>query len=152
MLSLLGETFLNKDQEVGSSALQNIELIGLYFSAVWCGPCRLFTPRLNKFYQDINQDNKKMEVFFVSKDKNKEEFLYYYKHMPFLTIPFEDQQRIKHLYSFYRVMGIPTLVILDNKGRYITKEGKQYIETMGTEAYDTFIQMRNEMYSDIKEE
>jgi len=90
MFSLFGTSFLKQETTVDESALQNLDLIGLYFSALWCGPCRYFTPQLSKFYQQVNQDRKKFEIFFVSKDHNKEEFLSYYKHMPFLSIPFDD--------------------------------------------------------------
>ena len=33
----------------GSKSLSKKKLIGLYFSAHWCPPCRAFTPELVKF-------------------------------------------------------------------------------------------------------
>lgn len=93
-----------------------------------------------------------MEVFFVSKDNNKEEFLHYYKHMPFLALPFDDPQRLRQLFSFYRIQGIPTLVVLDSKGRFLTRDGKYCVESMGTNAIDHFLQLKKEMYSDISDE
>ena len=33
-------------------------VIGLYFSAHWCPPCRNFTPKLSKFYEEANKNGK----------------------------------------------------------------------------------------------
>ena len=43
---------MKKDESVvgADSALADKKLIGFYFSAHWCPPCRLFTPVLAEFY------------------------------------------------------------------------------------------------------
>ncbi len=42
--SLVGATLINnKKQEFKASDLANNKVIGLYFSAHWCGPCKMFT-------------------------------------------------------------------------------------------------------------
>jgi len=49
---LTGQQLLKKDGTVVSadSALADKKIIGFYFSAHWCPPCRLFTPALAEFY------------------------------------------------------------------------------------------------------
>jgi len=34
------------------------KLVGLYFSAHWCGPCRQFTPILSKVYEEVRAAGK----------------------------------------------------------------------------------------------
>ena len=65
-------------------------------------------------------------------------------------MPYDDQQHIRTLFSFYKIQGIPTFVVLDGQGRYITKDGKHYIDEMGVKAFDHFLKMKEEMYADMK--
>ena len=44
------------------------KIIGIYFSASWCPPCRGFTPKLVKF-RDNNKSN--FEVVLVSSDRGE---------------------------------------------------------------------------------
>merc|ERR1712166_1299825 len=66
------------------------KVIGLYFSAHWCPPCKTFTPLLVKTYEKLKAEGKEFEVVFVSSDKDKDA-----------------------LSKRYEVEGIPTLVLLD---------------------------------------
>ena len=60
------------------------DVVGLYFSAHWCPPCRAFTPELVKAYGEVNgsggqhQRRNRFEVIFVSNDKSPAEFADYY--------------------------------------------------------------------------
>ena len=62
-------------------------MIGVYFSASWCGPCRQFTPQLAQFYEAMNKKGKKFEIVWVSRDRSADEFVEYYDKMPWLAIP-----------------------------------------------------------------
>jgi nucleoredoxin len=44
--------------ETEPSMLENIENIGLYFSALWCPPCKMFNPKLTEVYKSINEKGK----------------------------------------------------------------------------------------------
>ena len=68
--TLLGSTLETKQgQKPTNEVLAGKEVIGLYFSAHWCPPCRGFTPALGKFYDSI-KDAKNFEIIFVSSDRD----------------------------------------------------------------------------------
>merc|ERR1711939_1243973 len=68
------------------------KVIGLYFSAHWCPPCRQFTPMLVDAYKK-HLKAKNLEVIFVSSDKSPQEFAEYYGTMPWLAIPQGDKRK-----------------------------------------------------------
>ena len=87
--SLLGDTLVKNDgTEVKTSELSTNEggVVGIYFSAHWCPPCRGFTPRLVDFYKECKEAGKTFEVVFVSSDRNQEEFDGYFGEMPWLAL------------------------------------------------------------------
>ena len=97
-------------------ALYNSRLIGLYFSAHWCGPCRTFTPMLAEMYAHLKEHRQShgLEIVFVSGDRDEASFGKYFQSMPWLSIPFDQLQTVKgSLNVTYGVRGIPSLVILD---------------------------------------
>ncbi len=99
-----------------SDALRNARLVGLYFSAHWCGPCRSFTPMLSEMYSHLKDHRPRhgLEIVFVSSDRDANTFSTYFGTMPWQAIPFEHAQSIKgNLNLTYGVRGIPSLVILD---------------------------------------
>jgi thiol-disulfide isomerase/thioredoxin len=62
-----------KEQDVAavdifSSGGHKLRLVGLYFSAGWCGPCRRFTPALQKVYMISKADGE-----IASSDEEKQE-------------------------------------------------------------------------------
>jgi len=97
------------------------KVFAFYFSAHWCPPCRGFTPKLAKWYSDDLKD--KLEVVFVSSDKDDESFKDYFKDMPWLALDFEDRTRKAQLSKLFGVNGIPSLVIIDKDGSVITSDG-----------------------------
>jgi len=124
----LGDTVVNhKDEETTLESLKENDVVGIYFSASWCGPCRSFTPVLIELYKKLKADGKKFEVIFASNDNNEMSFKQYYAHMPWLAFPFGDD-RITELGEAFGVEGIPTLVLIDAKnGQIITDDGRAAI-------------------------
>jgi nucleoredoxin len=96
--------------------------IGLYFSAHWCPPCRGFTPKLAEFYKDGLKD--KMEIFFVSSDRDQKSFDEYFAEMPWQALPYEKREEKTKLSEAFGVQGIPSFVVLNNDGTVITTEGR----------------------------
>ncbi len=70
--------------------LKTNKITCVYFSASWCPPCLAFTPLLIDFYNEVNSEDKALEIILVPLDRTNEEFELYYKPMPWLTIPFGD--------------------------------------------------------------
>lgn len=100
-----------------ADALGGKEFVLLYASAHWCGPCRQFTPMLVNWYRSLRTKN--VEVVFLSADRDENGFRDYYKDMPWLAVPYDDDAR-ESLMGHIRVSGIPRLVVLDGKtGRII---------------------------------
>jgi nucleoredoxin len=60
--------------------------LALYFSAHWCPPCRGFTPKLAEWYKDGLKD--KMEVLFVSSDRDEASFKEYHESMPWPALAY----------------------------------------------------------------
>eukprot|EP00286_Rhodomonas_abbreviata_P019009 CAMPEP_0181309380 /NCGR_PEP_ID=MMETSP1101-20121128/11981_1 /TAXON_ID=46948 /ORGANISM="Rhodomonas abbreviata, Strain Caron Lab Isolate" /LENGTH=104 /DNA_ID=CAMNT_0023415857 /DNA_START=42 /DNA_END=353 /DNA_ORIENTATION=+ len=66
-------------------------VIGLYFSAHWCPPCRGFTPKLAESYKAIRAAGKSFQIVFLSSDKDDSAFLEYFAEQPWLALPFAER-------------------------------------------------------------
>jgi len=110
-----------------ASSLDGTTVVGFYFSAHWCPPCKMFTPQLAKTYNTLKQAGKKLEIVFVSSDKGPQEFDEYFAEMPWLAIPFAERGLKAKLSKLYGVQGIPTLVFVDGNGKTITTKGREAI-------------------------
>ena len=66
--------FANDGREVKVDALAAAgsgAVVGLYFSAHWCPPCRGFTPLLATCYAALKSAGKPFEIVFLSSDKDQ---------------------------------------------------------------------------------
>jgi len=109
-----------------ADALTN-KVVGLYFSAHWCGPCRGFTPELAKKYNELKAQGKEFEIVFVSSDRDEDAFKEYHSEQPWLALPFAERDVKAKLSKKYKVRGIPTLVILNEEAEVITKDGRSAV-------------------------
>jgi nucleoredoxin len=112
-------------------ALDKKKLIGLYFSARWCGPCRKFTPDLVEFYNRVTPAHPEFEIIFVSSDRSAPAMEAYMRdmQMPWPAVHF-DKLATKEPLRAYAGSGIPCLVIIDAAtGQVVSDsyEGKQYL-------------------------
>lgn len=65
------------------------KLVALYYSMHTCPPCREFTPLLSLLYEELNEDEKVIEIIYFSGDKTEEQFNEYFSEMPWLALPRE---------------------------------------------------------------
>ncbi|KAL2903289.1 putative nucleoredoxin 1 [Bienertia sinuspersici] len=110
------------------------KIVGLYFSASWCPPCRGFTPSLIEVYKELSSKGD-FEIVFVSSDRDEESFQEYFSKMPWLAIPISDTATKKTLGNKFDVMGIPHLVILGKDGKVSTDEGVELVMEHDVQAY-----------------
>lgn len=110
-----------------SAVTEENKVVGLYFSAHWCGPCRRFTPELVKVYEELQAKDEKFEIIFLSSDKDDEAFREYFGTMPWLALPYELRELKDDLSSIFKVNGIPTLALVKGDGTLITSEGRKAV-------------------------
>eukprot|EP00762_Andalucia_godoyi_P000190 ANDGO_02417.mRNA.1 putative nucleoredoxin 3 len=107
--------------------VEKCEVLGLLFSASWCGPCRKFLPILTSYYEKVNAEKKRLEIVFVSADNSEAEYEGYKAKMPWKAIGFQDGRDDK-LSAHFRISGIPSFILLDPKtGRVISDDGVQIV-------------------------
>jgi len=120
---LLGPELVDANgNKVELSSLEG-KVIGLYFSAEWCPPCRAFTPDLVRAASGSSND---FAVVFVSSDRSAADQTKYMKgyRMKWPAIPYDSEKR-RELSGRFNIRGIPALVIIDDQGNLITDQGRR---------------------------
>ncbi len=137
ILELFGKKLKNNRKKNVSTDELGGKIIGIYFSAHWCPPCKAFTPKLVEFHEKMAKEGKPFEIVFVSSDRSQSDMYNYVEEMdmPWLMLPFGDDHK-KSLSEKFEVKGIPMLVIIDAKGKTITKNGRSEVSSQGAKAFD----------------
>lgn len=110
-------------------------IIGLYFSAHWCPPCKRYTPMLIEFYESIKETRNEFEIIFISSDRDMHSFQEYYNSMPWLALPLNQfaSQMISNTFS---IRGIPNFIVLDSiSGNIISKNGREEVTNVCRRGY-----------------
>lgn len=105
----------------------NPKFTAIYYSAHWCPPCRLFTPKLVEWYNEFQPKHKDFQLVFASSDKDEKAMLEYMTEtkMPWPAIRF-SQKKASGVEKF-SADGIPYLVLIDEKGKDLTgKPGNEW--------------------------
>jgi len=94
----------------------------LYFSAHWCPPCRMFTPKLVEWYNNFKRKHPDFELVFVSSDRDQAAMEEYIKgdNMPWPAVKFDQAQ--SETFRKFGSSGIPYLVLIDNEGNAVTTQ------------------------------
>mmetsp|Transcript_24347 Transcript_24347/g.51000 ORF Transcript_24347/g.51000 Transcript_24347/m.51000 type:complete len:792 (+) Transcript_24347:521-2896(+) len=116
-------------------------VLGLYFSAHWCPPCRAFTPELLKEYEDIRTQRgaHSFEVVFVSFDNSDREFGEYYSSMmtphtkeQWLSLEYSKSRELaKDLSEVFGLRGFPSLVLLNKDGIILSNNARSNVTKYG---------------------
>lgn len=118
--------------KVAPETLKTKKYFGLYFSASWCPPCRMFTPVLGKFVEEFKKKRDDVEFIFCSSDRDEGSFKEYFKKMPFLALDVFGDGNGKALKEFLSgkvgVRGIPHLAIIDSDGNVVCKNARSMVE------------------------
>ena len=102
--NVIGKEFIRKKQVLsdkeretrcifepcGVEEFEGCKYVLLFFSAGWCPPCEQFLQVLKDFYSEVNIEEKKIEVFYVSSDKSKTEWEESYAKMPWITVKYDN--------------------------------------------------------------
>lgn len=120
------------------------KMICLFFSANWCRPCKSFTPQLAQLYDRLR---KKLEIVFVSFDRDEKGFHDHLNSIPWLAVPFDANlnKRLSHRYHVHR---IPSLVPLGTNGQSVEEDAVALIEDYGVDAFP-FTRERREELKDL---
>lgn len=130
---LFGNELVKADgTKVPVSSLKG-KTVAIYFSAHWCPPCRMFTPELVSFYNGVSKSE--FEIVFVSFDRSQEAMKGYMTEvkMPWLAVPY-GSEKIEALAREFGVRGIPALIVLDENGKVVTKNGRGDVSSKGKDA------------------
>lgn len=128
-MDILKSTQLQKGasggQVSGADALSGKKVVGVYFSAHWCPPCRQFTPMLKDFYEALQELDCEFEIVFVSSDRSPADMASYMTeaHGEWLAVP-HGSPAAQQLSGHFQVSGIPMLVFLRADGSLATREGR----------------------------
>ncbi|CAF2581175.1 unnamed protein product [Rotaria sp. Silwood2] len=126
---LLGEELLQHNASGDElSVISTNQLDGktivVFFAAHSCTNCKDFTPRLVKAFNEVNDEIKnKLDIVFISCDKNSEDSKEYFKKMPWKALPFSDRHRSTVLSEEFNTEDIPSLIVLSPSCELITSNG-----------------------------
>uniref|UniRef100_A0A915KZS7 Thioredoxin domain-containing protein n=1 Tax=Romanomermis culicivorax TaxID=13658 RepID=A0A915KZS7_ROMCU len=114
-------------QEVNAEEVLKNKVVGLYFSAHWCPPCRMFTPILKEFYGELTGEQ--FEIVFVSFDRSDKDLKVYLQeaHGDWCFLPF-GSDFIQTLSKKYDVSGIPAFLIIKPNGDCIEKNARNAVQ------------------------
>jgi nucleoredoxin len=107
------------------------KLVALYFASQRCGGCSYFTTVLSEIYRKLSD----FEIVFISADRDEKSFEEYHRTMPWLALPFSDENTREKLDEAFHVYDIPYLVLLNKEGGVITTEGVELIDEYGVEPF-----------------
>ena len=124
-----GSQILDKDGKEVTIASLNGKMVGIYFSAHWCPPCRNFTPQLAQRYNEFISAGHPFEIIFVSSDRALNEYNEYYKTMPWKALEFKAKHIKEKLEAEFSLNSIPTLVLVNGNGKLLTTNGRNIILT-----------------------
>ena len=102
----------------------------VYFSAHWCPPCKVFTPKLVQYYNDKQLNDKGIQVILVSQDYTERDMRQYMlgAGMPWPALAFEWKDKLEVINKLAGP-GIPNLVFLDATGTILADsfDGAKYL-------------------------
>ena len=132
---------VNKNGSPWGASLKNsgVKVLALYFSAHWCPPCRQFTPMLKSAFEEYKSSNPSsniLSVVFISGDRSQDEMFSYMReaHGNWPGVP-PGSSLQQSLNTAFQVRGIPSLIAVDINGEILSREGRQEMMSMRSQAF-----------------
>ncbi|ORY52380.1 hypothetical protein BCR33DRAFT_779695 [Rhizoclosmatium globosum] len=117
---LLGPTLFSQSVEVATSTtLAAKKYTAILFSASWCKPCLMVTPKLKDLYAKVESD---LNIVLVGGDRDVESITTYYASMPWLSAQ-PSPDLFAKVPEALACTSLPSLLIFDSNGTLITKDG-----------------------------
>jgi len=108
----------SKGEKVAAENVASAPYTLVYYSAHWCPPCRLFTPKLVDFYNK-NGGGESFELVFASADRSGKAMYHYMEEteMPWPAVEYDqiDASGVRGFQGRY----IPALVMFDSEGEVV---------------------------------
>ena len=97
---------------------ETIEVIAVYSSASWCGPCHAFTPDLSSAYKSLKRKYDNFELVLLTADREKEAWEGYVKEykMPFPSVNYDASEARGTLSQGKNSNFIPAIHIVARDG------------------------------------
>ena len=103
-----------------------LQILNNVVTHIRCPPCKKFTPVLAEFYQSYCVKNE-IEIVYISSDKDIPSFDEYFGKMPWLSLPTQTMEIKQELATQLRISGLPTLVVLNAKGNFVTDRAREEV-------------------------
>eukprot|EP00929_Paragymnodinium_shiwhaense_P007739 TRINITY_DN111651_c0_g1_i1.p2 TRINITY_DN111651_c0_g1~~TRINITY_DN111651_c0_g1_i1.p2 ORF type:complete len:199 (-),score=42.35 TRINITY_DN111651_c0_g1_i1:305-901(-) len=113
-------------EPVHVSLLSSCNLVGVYFSASWCPPCKAFTRILCDAHKSIRESlgERAFQIVLIPMDKEQAAWNVYSSSMPWLSVPIENRETILRLFMKFAISTIPRLIILDGSGQVVSEDAR----------------------------
>lgn len=123
--ALKGPLLTSDLTRVTGDILEKTRLIGIYFSASWCPPCRQFTSVLAAAHRQIRSKfgSKAWEIVLVPRDNKEADWKDYFADMPWLSLPF-GHHNVLRLLDFFAIERIPRLCVVDSHGVVVCDDAR----------------------------
>ena len=136
-MSYFGNVFTSSQGEKTSEVFKDLDVVCLFFAAKSSPPCRIFTPVLKEFYNEVNMLGKVFEIILVSRDSQKEDFEEFLPLMPWVAYQFDDE-KIMEFKKQFKISAIPTLVVLTDTGELVTMAGRDDVVLVGEDCFENW--------------
>ena len=127
--------------------LDGLSILGIYFSAHWVPPAQNFSKKLISAYSTINDPFKKLEIIFVSFDRDSDSWDAYSEDMPWLRVPFSNMAQRVSLAKIFQVRDSFRLIILSPTFKIITNNGIEDVKSKGIECMDYWVSISGHISS-----
>jgi len=122
-------------------ALVDVKVVLFHFSAFWCPPCKGFDQTLKEAYE--NKGNAKVEVVFVSLDRNPEDMKSVMNqfHLKWYAVGF-NSELAGRLHSKFSIRSIPALVAIAKDGRVLDTHAELEVAEHGSRYFQELDRMK----------